>query len=945
MREPLPPEQWQQIKAVFDDALRLPPEQRHAVVSAATDDPVVREEALALLSIHDQAGSFLAIPERGPLEPGHRLGPYEIVAHLGGGGMGDVYRARDTRLARDVAVKVLLGRVADEAGRARFLREARAIAALSHPNVLAIHDVGQASGHSYLVTELLAGETLRARLRRERPAVGQALGWAVHMASGLAAAHAAGIVHRDLKPENVFLLGDGAVKILDFGLARSPAPGGGSLDDAVSTPGLILGTAGYLAPEQARGQAVTAAADLFSLGAILFELLTGERAFPGPTAADALRAVLDEEPPPPSSLRPEVPPWLDRVVARCLAKEIGARFESARDLAFALQAPVETGVGLPAPAPRPRRWPAALLGLGAGLALCAAAAAIWWPGPRIAAPAGPREPARPFGLTSSGRDRHPAVSPDGRFLAFTSDRDGRSRIWLQQLDIGRESALTEGPDSAPRFSPDGNEVLFTRTPAGGAPSLYRVALVGGDARRVADDASDGDWSPDGRQVVFLRSVKEGPRAVPAVMVAEIDGSGERELARLRDRSQRGRGVEQRVRWSPDGSRIAVSGFVQHPGTPQHVVLVPVDGSPPTSVPAPARVGLLSAVAWEDPGTLLYSQSLSVTGNTTGSVARIVRQRLRDGVSTTLLWTLESSFVLDRWPGRGIVFDARSSRQNLREVTLGGGARFLSRGTSTDRQPFLSPDGQKVLFSSNRGSAKVDVWMVDLRSGLSQRLTDHPAEDWDPALTPDGRHLLWSSDRSGNFEVWMADADGTSPHQITHDGIDAENPTATPDGAWVVYACGAPGRAGVWRIRPDGSEARRLVGDAILPEVSPDGRYVLFQNNRTAEMAVVGVATVADGVVLRFEIQIQRRKPDMVVLGRARWMPDGRAIAFVGQDETGATGVFSQAFAVEGDTSATRVGLAGFDPERPTETFDVGADRVILAESDQRSDVLAATGLP
>ena len=940
-RDLMPPEKWEELKVLFDGAARLPPDQREAAVAAATDDPELRREVLALLLTLDQAGSFLATPDPGQLARGRRLGPYEIVDHLGGGGMGEVYRGHDTRLDRHVAIKVLRGRLGDEAGRARFLREARAIAALSHSNVLAIHDVGESSGFFFLVTELLAGETLRARLRRERPGIEDALDWTAQIADGLAAAHAAGIIHRDLKPENVFLLADGTVKILDFGLARAPARGG-SIDESLSLPGMVLGTAGYLAPEQARGLMVTPAADLFSLGAILFELLTGQRAFRGDTAADTLRAVLDHDPPPPSSLRPEVPGWIDRVVSRCLAKDVAARFESARDLAFALQASLDAGGARPVPRRRPRRAVIALLGLVAGAVLCAALAALWWRGET--APLWP-EPVRPYPLTFSGRDRHPTVSPDGRFLAFTSDRDGRPRIWLQQIDVGRETPLTEGPDSAPRFSPDGNHVLFTRGHAGGT-ALYRVSLVGGEVRRVADDASDGDWSPDSRQVAFVRSRNDGVRAHPVLMIAQVDGGGERELAKLGDRPLRGRGVEQRVRWSPDGTRIAVSGFVQHPGTPQHVMLVPLDGARATIVPAPGRVGLVSAVAWEGPDTLLYSQSLSVSGNSAGSLARIVRQRVRDGTSTTLLWTPESSFVVERWPGRGIVYDARSSRQNLREVTLGGGAsRTLSQGTSTDRQPWLSPDGKKVVFTSNRGGGSLDVWVVDRTSGLSQRLTDHPGEDYDPALTPDGQHLLWSSNRSGNFEVWMADADGANPRQVTRDGVDAENPTATPDGQWIIYASGAPGRHGVWRIRPDGTAARRLVPDVVLPEVSPDGRHVLFLSNRDPALAIVGVARVEDGSVLPFEIRVVVHRQTQALLGRSRWMSDGRAIAFVGQDDAGTTGIFTQAFAPVGDTSATRAPLAGFDPDRLTESFDIDADRVILAESDQRSDVMAAVGLP
>ena len=922
------PSVWQQIKTAFDEAAGLPPGEREAVLDAL--DPAVKQEVVALLTIHDEAGDFLETPEARPLEAGHRLGPYEIVDRLGGGGMGDVYRAHDARLTRDVAIKVVRGRIGERA-RARFRREAQAIAALSHSNVLAVFDVGEDNRTPYLVTELLEGETLRARLRRGPIAIAAAVRFTIQIANGLAAAHDCGIVHRDLKPENIFLVDGDHVKILDFGLARAPARGrngsSDSGDEALSSPGMIVGTAGYLAPEQARGAEVTAASDLFSVGAMLYEMLTGERAFRGDDVVATMRAVLEHEPPPPSSLRPEVPPLLDQIVARCLAKAVPDRFESARDLAFVLAA------SPPAAAPTRRRWWPYPVIAGAALASTAAIVAT-----RPGESAPPRDPVRTFPVTHSGRDRHPAVSPDGRFLAFTSDRDGRPRIWLQQLELGRETPLTAGTDSAPRFSPDGNQILFTRVEPQGT-ALYRVGLIGGEVHKVAGDASDGDWSPDGRQVAFVRPRRDGSGTM--LMITDVGGGGERELALLGDRPQRGRGSEQRVRWSPDGRRIAVTGFVHHPGAPQYVKLIPLDGSAPTTVAAPNRIGLLSAVAWDGPDAVIYSQSLSVSGNSAGSPARIVRQQLRDGTYETLAWTPESSFVVDRWAGRGLVFDARSSRTALREVTLAtGSSRVLSQGTSTDRQPCLSPDGQRVVFSSNRGG-DLNVWAVDRNTGAVQRLTDHPGDDWDPSLTTDGA-LIWSSDRSGNFEIWTADRDGANPRQITRDGVDAENPTLSADRNWLIYASGAPDRAGVWKVRLDGSEATKLVADAVLPELSPDGRHVVFQTNRDPRHVVIGVVAVADGARLPFEIRVEIRRPGLPLLGRPHWTPDGQSIAFIGQDETGATGVFTQAFAPDGATSATRKPVAGFDPERRTESFDIAGDHVILAESDSRADVMAAT---
>ncbi len=935
MTDALPPEQWQRVKEVFERAVQARGAERDAIVSSVAADPLVREELAALLAAHDRADGFLDPPATQlPLAVGRRLGPYELLEHIGRGGMADVYRARDSRLGRDVAVKVLRGDLNVHA-RARFVREGRATAALSHVNVLAVHDVGEDAGLCYLVAELLEGETLRARIGRERPSIDEAIDWTTQIALGIAAAHDEGIVHRDLKPENVMIVDGGRVKILDFGVARAPIEKALGDGDTLSTPGMVIGTVGYLAPEQARGRSVRPSADLFSLGAILFELLTQQRAFAADTSVDTLRAVLDHEPPPPSSLRPDVPELLDRIVARCLAKDPAARFESARDLAFALECSSAKQTRQDPPVSR-RRVP---LAIGAGVICVALGLGIAWVA--RSAPVAPLEPPRAYPVTSSGHDHHPSVSPDGRFLAFTSDRDGSARIWLQQLDVGREHPLTEGVDSAPRFSPDGSQILFTRFEAT-RTTLYRIGFLGGQIHKVADDASDGDWSPDGSRVVFLRTRGEDARMQPILMIAQIDGGGERELARLTDRPLRGRGVEQRVRWSPDGTRIAISGFAPHPGTPQYVLIVPVDGAPPSRLPAPRRVGLVSAVAWDGPDALIYSQALSVSANSVGSSARIVRQRLDDQTVTTVEWTPQSSFVLDRWPGRGLVVDARSSRQNLREVTIDGGAtRQLSNGTATDRQPFLAPDGD-VIFTSNRGGSNLDIWISDRATGTSQRLTDNPADDWDPALTPDGKHLLWSSDRTGNFEIWMAERDGSNPRQITHDGVDAENPSATPDGRWIIYASGAPGRTGVWRARFDGSGATRIVPAVVLPEVSPDGRFVLFQTTRDARTSVVGVAVIEDARILPFEIRVPIRRQTVALLGRARWMPDGKAIAFLGQDDQGATGVFLQPFDPEREHLDPPRPLAGFSGDRIVESFDVDAGHVILAETDQRSEIIAIT---
>jgi len=341
------PDRFKVVSRIFEAALARRPEERSAFVAeACSGDLSLRAEVEGLLSSHHKADGFLEEPPTAPvgmaLAAGTRLGPYEIVALAGAGGMGEVYRARDPRLGREVAIKVLSSAGPTPPGALeRFRAEARAIGALNHPNILAVYDVGEEQGAPYVVTELLEGETLRQRLRRGPIPSHEAVRQALQIASGLSAAHEKGIVHRDLKPENLFLTRDGSLKILDFGLAKRLSHVqedlGQEVGAGLTRPGLLLGTVGYMSPEQAQGRAADARSDLFALGAVLYEMLAGRRAFTGGSDAESLAAVLRDDPPALSSLRPDVPPALDDVVARCLCKDSASRFATAREVASALE--------------------------------------------------------------------------------------------------------------------------------------------------------------------------------------------------------------------------------------------------------------------------------------------------------------------------------------------------------------------------------------------------------------------------------------------------------------------------------------------------------------------------------------------------------------------------------------------------------------------------------
>jgi Tol biopolymer transport system component/tRNA A-37 threonylcarbamoyl transferase component Bud32 len=888
------------------------------------------------------------------LEPGTRLGPYEIVSQLGQGGMGVVFKARDARLDREVAVKVLPRNLAtDRDALARFEREAKAVAALSHPNILAIHDFGQHEGAVYAAMELLRGETLRQRLQDGALPVRKALEYALQIAHGLAAAHDAGIVHRDLKPENISLpeSGTGTLKILDFGLARQePIAVEGEVVATVSLstePGRVMGTVGYMAPEQVRGHPVDPRTDIFAFGAVFYEMLTGKRAFQAASPVETLNAILREDPPSLLESTRNVSPGLERIVQRCLEKRPEDRPRTAHDLAIALEA-ISTGTtrtweatGVAAEARRTVRRRRILERVGllaAGAALALGAVALH----AVLRPA--EEPTTPSyrWMSFSGRDSSPTVSPDGRTVAFASDRDGRLRIWLKQVSGEAEAPLTSGPDDFPRFSPDGTQILFAR-PDGEGRSLFRAAVLGGEARRLVADATEGDWSPDGTQVAFLRLKSEKGQTVSSVGVASADGSNAREVASLPA------GLRA-PRWSPDGRTLAMvtsSGSLLA-GAQQPVVLVDVGSGETRTIPAPDARRTLSSPAWTADGGLVYLQAESVAA-AAGSPGRLVFQDASSGEVLRRLWSPSTAQVLDVLGDGRVVFDTRSPRQNLRETVLGPGTetsgRWLSRGESTDRQPVYSPDGDTVAFSSNRGGG-MNLWTVSTSSGRLRRLTSSHL-NWDPGFLRDGR-IIWSSNRSGNYEIWIADNDGSAVRQVTQDGGNAENPTATPDGDWIVYSSGNPEKAGLWKIHPDGTDATQLfAGRATIPEVSPDGRHAVFRSFTGKYPARLRVARLEDGELEDFEILVEAHRRTTISLGRSRWMPDGSAIAFVGQDESGAIGLYAQDFVPGRDTSASRHKVAGFDPDVAAESFGIAPDgsRIVVAGWVQLFSLMEAEGVP
>jgi serine/threonine protein kinase len=887
---------------------------------------------------------------------GKTISHYSIVEKIGSGGMGEVYRARDLALDREVALKILPKDIAEDPQRCeRFEQEAKAIAALSHPNILAIYEFGSDQDHTFAAMELLEGETLDERLAEGPLQPRKAIELATQIADGLAAAHERGIVHRDIKPSNIFIMSNGNVKILDFGLARMviemPDLDHSKTLTTLTEPGVILGTVGYMSPEQIRGEPADGRSDIFSLGVLLYEMLTGSRPFEGSSAAEVMGSILRDDPTSFRNLGRRLPEGLDRIVQHCLEKRPKERFQSPRDLAFALTNEMTPNARELPPTAGPERGRSSRRPLLLWIAICGwLAAAVLLGLLQLHSPA-PQTPVRMRTLTYSGRDWSPSSSPAGDMISFVSDRDGVAKIWLKQVAGGGEQALTEGPDDHPRFSPAGSQILFVRD-RGGTRDLYRTSVVGGQPRKVLTDVLEADWSPDGSQIAFLRMIPIGEGNRIDVGVADVQSADERILTSVENRLCYG------IRWSPDGRRLAVSeaslsGMVA--GT-FHIDLIEVTTGELERINLTDWSGAYTAIDWSPSGrSLLAGQATDVLAQPAGTPGQIMEYDLNSKKRRPLLWTrlqmpwgargYSTNAVLN---GSQILIDEHLIQENLREVAWtetynSTPPRVLTSGMGRDRQPAHSPDGDRIVFSSNR-SGNVDLWIFNRRTGDISQLTDDPANDWDPAFSPDGDHILWSSDRSGNMEIWMAAADGSRARQVSHDGVDAENPTMTPDKAWIVYASANDEKLGVWKIQPDGSDATLLApGSYLIPEVSPDGRYALFVRHSGVNY-VIHVVEIESRKVVPFEIGISPKNLNQnVMFGRARWTPNGEGIVYIGEDDAGRTGVFVQDFVPGTDTSESRRPLAGFSAEFVTETLGVAPDEktiIISAMTEHRSLKLA-----
>ena len=880
-------ERFERVEQLYHAALERKGAERKAFLdSACSDDDGLRREVESLLGYEGRATGFLEEPavevaarreggdpvESGArslsLRAGMRLGSYEIVAPIDAGGMGEVYRARDGRLEREVAVKVLPAGLMDLDRVRRFEREARAAGTLNHPNVLTVHDVGTHEGAPYLVTELLSGRTLRDRLRPGRLPLRKAVEIAIQLAHGLSAAHEKGIVHRDLKPANVFLTEDGRAKILDFGLAHMVEPMAMGLDGETNRAparltgeGTLLGTIAYMSPEQVRQSDVDARSDVFALGAVLYEMLAGRQPFDGATAADTLSAIIHKDPPPIETAERPLPLSLDRIVRRCLEKQVGERFQSARDVGFALEALSDTSApALEATAPAERRRNALVAPLAVAVvvavgSLALLAAFVVGRGRAPEAPTNRTSVLPPPGVSFAPFNF--ALSPDGTRLAFVGvGPDGQSSLWVRSLDarVGQELKETLNSES-PFWAPDSRRLGFF------ADGRLKVVDTSSGVVQVLCDApigQGGSWNRTGT-IVFaniagpLLSVSDRGGALrPVTLVDPQTGKAHRWPSFL-----------------PDGRRFLYFQDWGTPGGPRPngIYVGSLEGGEPKLISAD-----LSGSVFFASGHLLYLQDGSLMARPfdparlefTGSAVTVFNRELEKHIALS-----RANLSLSE-NGAAIFQSLSDSASELVWFDRSGheAGRIPQSGL---RDPEISPNGRFLAATSDDGrNGRTSIRILDLSRGVSTPLTTG-GHEMAPTWSPDGARIAYGSGTGPRYALVQAPADASGEEEVLIEGPQTAPNDYTPDGRGLVYMRLDKGPSHV-ALYDFGQHASADLFQGAEVQVSPDGRWL------------AGLMLRAPGV---FVLPLPGPGPPIQVSegggSQPRWSRDGKRIFFIAPD--------------------------------------------------------------
>jgi len=778
-----------------------------------------------------------------PLSVGVKLGPYEVLAPLGAGGMGEVYRARDTRLGRDVALKILPGEVAgDPYRRKRFEQEARAVAALNHPNIVAVYDVAFEDRTAFIVSELVQGQTLRSVIQRGPVPVRRTLDIAVQIADGLAAAHAALITHRDLKPENIMLTADGRVKILDFGLAKytSPAalPGDATRSIALTKPGTIVGTVSYMSPEQASGSVdQDGRSDQFSLGLIVYEMITGKKAFEKPTVPETMAAIIREDPPPlPESLQGPFRWSLER----CLSKEPAQRYEATRDLFLELRQWRDRGSEMatapaaePVPAKPRRSAPVVAAAMAAGLAAGFALAWMWLDAPLA--------PARyiPF-ATEPGIQTMPAWSPVDDRIAYSAEVDGLFQIWVRKIGSSTPAPITrqDGSCFLPFWSPDGTRIYYIVGRQGKERSLWSTGVAGGDAEKVLEGIGRAALAPDGKTLVVAA---RQPDTTYALMLSSPPGASPRPFPQVQISQLRAAfDWQSTFQFTRDGKYL---GLHTDSRAKTQFWKIPMDGSSPQELPQGRYWGGFgNSFNWLPDGNMVWTRNASGDGH-------LVHRDLRSGADRAITSGVsQERYLALSLDGRRLAFQAGEIGYDLIEVPLDGTPPAPVLATNRDEvAPSWHPDGVNFAYATNRDGS-YEIWLRNRRDG-SERLIvserDFPEGKSDGfldcAISPDGSRVAYRRFVGPRVEIWISPMAGGTPVRLYNDprNVFQRGASWSPDGNWIAYYSTYDGKPAVLKARVGANRQPELVAyasDLNPVRWSPRGDWIAWNDGHKLALA-------------------------------------------------------------------------------------------------------------
>ncbi len=888
------PQLWKQVDELFEKALDQPPELRKTYVAeACKGNAIIYEEVLSLLDAQAKAVEFMEgsamSAAAGALAHelttvatliGKELGTYRIEKLLGAGGMSEVYLAHDNKLDRLIALKILPWHFLAEADRiARFRREARALSSLNHPHLITIYEVGEANGLHFIAMEYVEGQTLSSL--RSKLSLKEKLSIVSQVAEALAAAHQSGVVHRDIKPDNVMVRVDGYVKVVDFGLVKLMEIASGKLDAANTELGVAMGTLSYMSPEQAAGEPIDHRTDIWSLGVVVYELVTGQKPFGGDSRQATINGILSEEPAAPSELNPTLPAELDQVLNKALEKDRELRYQTASDFRADIRRVLRTIDSSPSSSASGRTrarvtitsrsyffWPIALISVIIGTSL------VWQlikpkttPGPDWTAAS------RLQLTTQPGEEVYPSLAPDGQNFVYASNENGNFDLFVQRVGGKNAHPLTPNTpsdDTQPAYSPNGERIAFrsTREPVG----IYVMERTGENVRFVTDNCYNPAWSPDGKEIVCSTHSHPIPatrNTRPASLwIVDVENGNKRMLCE-NDGMQ--------PSWSPNGHRVA---FWFNPPSAgrSDIATVARDGGEVEVITNHASTNWNPV--WSPDGKFLYfasdrGGSMSfwrvAIDEQTGKV-----QGEPEPVSTPSTFNRHLNFSLD---GRRLIYVQTDQRANIQAIKFDpktertvGDTFWVTRGDRQIARPELSDDDRRFVMRVPRRTQD-DIAVVN-RDGSNWRdLTNDKFFDRYPRWSPDGRHIVFTSDRSGRYEIWLMDVDGSSLRQLTFDSPgDTTFPLFSPDGSKIIFHDNFVNK--IFNVNEEFSKQT----PQLLPTPEAGRRFVAWDWSPDGKK-LIGTMSRPPLEIAVFSFETNRYEMLLPFSGSPMWLPDSTRFVF------------------------------------------------------------------